>query len=94
MVNGIGSPHASHSGTNACGSGACEANGSGAESKESDQSSTRINQAEVAVDEFATKVKNAASSIGKSLVWANSRIREAAADFWAEAQNIRSGKQN
>jgi hypothetical protein len=55
--------------------------------------SSRVAQAEQTIDQFATKVANFTSYLGKSFLWAGSRVREAAADFWAEAQSVRHGDQ-
>ena len=47
--------------------------------------------AEETVDRLTSRVAGVTSFLGKKLLRAAARAREAVADFWAEAQSIRSG---
>jgi hypothetical protein len=67
--------------------------GPAAETKAPAEETSRVEQAEETVDRLASRVANATSFLGKKLMRAASRVREAAADFWAEAQSIRRGDQ-
>jgi len=55
---------------------------------------SRVEQAEETVDRLAAKVAGTTSLLGKKFLRATARVREAASDFWAEAQSIRRGDQS
>jgi hypothetical protein len=66
---------------------------SSAETEGKDEAPSRVDRAEEIVDKVAAKVATWSSFLGRKIVKGTSRLREAAQDFWAEAQNIRRGKQ-
>jgi len=63
------------------------------ESETKDEAPSRVEKAEQLVDQLADKIAKFTSFLGRKIVKGTSRFREAAQDFWAEAQNIRRGKQ-
>jgi hypothetical protein len=61
---------------------------------EANEEHSRMDQAEETVDRLAAKVAGFTSLVGKKAMRAAARLREAASDFWAEAQSIRRGDQS
>ncbi len=88
-INGNGAMHGDHAETTPTTSADAGTKGTA----EPTEQSSRVAQAEKTIDQFATKVASFTSYLGKSFLWAGSRVREAAADFWAEAQSVRHGDQ-
>jgi hypothetical protein len=67
--------------------------GPAAEPESNDEAPSKVEKAEELVDHLASRVAGWTSFLGRKIVQGSSRLREAAQDFWAEAQNIRRGKQ-